>query len=656
MSSQNISILPYILPKVTAGNYKIEVSSKNNFGESTQKVKFRVSGYLHNLPSTEIVSVYPPKDGEGNYAGCFPMVQFSNGALPWFFNPSNLSHRAPYLFLALFKESEISEGIYEEGKVQLTTFSSNALVDPPAKSQEITYLIVPDQYLQFLPTYKQMTSLSHVRSKKEVIKSNILYKETSIVISKRMVKPATKYRAFVCAYINNETGKYDLSKNESKELIILSDWKFESSELNSFQYNEERFKGNTLVSNKKNKRSNSPIFSSKEEMEKFLNKAPIKFNEILEGIKGEKREEYWSLLRYEGKTLRGMLQELKFSEIGFTPNHHFSKDYKELIDMGKVPLLHQLKSGGKVVSWYQGPFTKLKSSFNLLQHIEIEKNKEDKITIVPDHAEKLIFFNNNTKMLDMTYASAWQIGRILALNNLEVLEELKKWKHSLKINELIQQQNKAYSPINIAQDYSVRQLPQVLRNFVLDLLFFKNFPYYYLFPDQSFLPLESIKYFRLDNNWLLAMLFAIFSIGKNFELSFFVKYVLNDNSIRNMFNLENSKFGFVIHSDILEKWPDIAINYNEDISEFNSITEISSSTKLFFTTEKINKISLFQKAENSHFAIDFPNSSHNLEGTLQFSSYIFKVDNYIKDFHPNNIMPFALLRDQPKVIFNVLNG
>ena len=32
MSSQNISILPYILPKVTAGNYKIEVSSKNNFG------------------------------------------------------------------------------------------------------------------------------------------------------------------------------------------------------------------------------------------------------------------------------------------------------------------------------------------------------------------------------------------------------------------------------------------------------------------------------------------------------------------------------------------------------------------------------------------------------------------------------------------------
>lgn len=85
----------------------------------------------------------------------------------------------------------------------------------------------------------------------------------------------------------------------------------------------------------------------------------------------------------------------------------YEKDDKTtlpLIKNGFVPLIHNIRNGDKTVSFYRGA----------LVPVNIKKTKNIKSVFSSD---ALYIYDPSIGMFDVSYAYAWQIGRLIALNN-----------------------------------------------------------------------------------------------------------------------------------------------------------------------------------------------------------------------------------------------
>jgi hypothetical protein len=84
------------------------------------------------------------------------------------------------------------------------------------------------------------------------------------------------------------------------------------------------------------------------------------------------------------------------------------------LEMGYAPLNHHTRQGDQTVSWYRGPFV----PFNITGSLTIPVTCSDAVTR----------YNPGTGMFDISYAAAWQLGRLLALQNKHFAEALYNWK------------------------------------------------------------------------------------------------------------------------------------------------------------------------------------------------------------------------------------
>lgn len=102
-------------------------------------------------------------------------------------------------------------------------------------------------------------------------------------------------------------------------------------------------------------------------------------------------------------------------------------------NMGYVPLNETLRTSGQTVSWYRGPLTPYSIAQGWLG-VPISS---------PDAA---LIFDPTTGMLDTSYAAAWTIGRMLALQDAAFSSALYNWKRGLE-----QQVNRAIENTRLEQ-------------------------------------------------------------------------------------------------------------------------------------------------------------------------------------------------------------
>jgi hypothetical protein len=83
--------------------------------------------------------------------------------------------------------------------------------------------------------------------------------------------------------------------------------------------------------------------------------------------------------------------------------------------MGYTALDHALVDGGTTVSWYRGPLLPLGASSAVL---------------TPPYAgpDPLLRYDPQTGLFDVSYAAAWQLGQLLALQNSSYARALYRWK------------------------------------------------------------------------------------------------------------------------------------------------------------------------------------------------------------------------------------
>jgi len=694
------------IPTVQAGKYTINAILKNelNTGNS-QKIEFHVEGYDYSIPQNEVLAVYPINEGKGNYAGVFPHVQFKRSTLPWEYECSCNGERSPYLFLVVVKEEE-----FEQKKVEIVESNTNDLWDSLESEQKTITILKFEEGSEITPPLSLISSLAHVRVQKhQEITALNLPEETSIVMSHRMVAPNTKYRAFICYYIEKNNGKFKMvSKAETKTslCLVLNEWSFESIGTALYQIDTKKIKNhpdfkdfagvrdseimnydglkNRIKSNKENP-SYDTLFRLIEENEKFLEEKKARFDvfklklidenaldssteegekELLEIKKQndatrhefeenekelEKRNNHiLEYLEYNGKTLKGLLHELDIKAFK-TDLATKNEAANQLLNIAKVPLEHQLKGGGKMISWYQGPFVNRNYSFDFEEFLKNNSNSFYKGNYLPDHADHLVLFNEDTKMYDMTYASAWQLGRLMIMNDNKVLQELKKWKYDLSLNQLIEEQNNTTHLMQLSANDSVHQVPPTLCNYVAGFLKFENFPLYYLFPHADLSTQESCKYFKIDNSWLLAFLLGIFSAGPKLGTSNFKNLILDNPVISELFDYKEEYYGIVLQSQMIKNWPHLIVGLDNSF-DFKYVTSINSSLRLYVTNKNFDAIQLYLKNENAHFGIEYPDKS------LYVETFIDKKENKYR-INGRTILqdklPFELLYKQPYVDFKI---
>jgi hypothetical protein len=200
------------------------------------------------------------------------------------------------------------------------------------------------------------------------------------------------------------------------------------------------------------------------------------------------------------------------------------------LDKGYVPLRHAMRMGQKTVSWYRSPLSPA--------HLEWP------IANLPARsADELLHYNEGNGLFDVSYASAWELGRKMVLEDKKISMEIYHWKKELVQENLKTQQKETYSTIAIPEpsvetndsllisvgEYLVHSnledpdevapvtIPESILTFFQKIKRLEGVPFHYLVPNNDMLPEESFRFFRLDPNWVDCLVDGAYSLGDDGE-------------------------------------------------------------------------------------------------------------------------------------------
>ncbi|SLN41031.1 hypothetical protein [Pseudooctadecabacter jejudonensis] len=216
-----------------------------------------------------------------------------------------------------------------------------------------------------------------------------------------------------------------------------------------------------------------------------------------------------------------------------------------LAQTGAVPVALHKATGARTAAWYRGPFQVF--------------SRSAAVTLPARQADALTRQDPATNMTDQSYASAWELGRLLALRDPAIGLRLHQWKRQCAHAARAAAQQLTQTPPPPAPD-----LPDDIHQwFDAALLRLGAVPYSYLLPDPDVLPPETIAPFRLDRVWLAALVDGAFSIGRVTE-----QQADADATLRAALPavdaasgaITRQTTGVLVRSRAVRDWPDLVID------------------------------------------------------------------------------------------------
>lgn len=120
------------------------------------------------------------------------------------------------------------------------------------------------------------------------------------------------------------------------------------------------------------------------------------------------------------KTLMGSLQtgrlNLPPSRVAQSADAKAAQQAKDALEQGYSVLNHHVRNGENTVSWYRGPL------------VPLWYHKLETYPYLPS-ADAALRYDYETGLLDASYAAAWQLGRLLALQNSHFARSLYRYRN-----------------------------------------------------------------------------------------------------------------------------------------------------------------------------------------------------------------------------------
>ena len=279
------------------------------------------------------------------------------------------------------------------------------------------------------------------------------------------------------------------------------------------------------------------------------------------------------------------------------------------LSMGYVALPHTLREKSQTVSWYHGPLAPW--------------NNASAVTLPVRAADELVRFYPSNGLFDVSYAAAWELGRLLTLKSRQAAASL----YSLKVGyqqQLLQAEQHIlhlpFSPPSLHVEDS--DVADIVDAWFEDLNLLRGVPFNYLAPDERLLPRESMRFFYLDPVWIDCLLDGAFSIGRVTSTDF-----ENDQTFEDRPANSGTITGFLLRSDAVTGWPAMEVSAQD--ANHNDLPLlrrdlVSAGVLLCLFKGEISTVAVRQKAETQHFGLDVPDGRH----TAFFKKLRDSANNY----------------------------
>ncbi len=609
MADNSITFYDFHKPVLKDGVYSVSVTQNLEVKDGdavkypsfeSQSLSFHVTGPRFQLDTSLIQTNYPPTGGKGDYEATLPSLVLTRSTLPWERTPlpakSKLSTNAPWLFLLLIDESETI--VKECNGVELSTLASlfdsessdpTKAGSPPLTQEDLSHLPGKINYIeipsgsdslatQLIPTTTdELQYLSYARIKDSNQRNPIDdIEEHAVLLCNRLPQKGHNSTVYLVSLENQYVVNGDgfsfqgIQKDGNYIFPYLYKWQFHAfdeelyyiSEAIAGRINDSFAAADPAISNidfSTNLSVYQKLFDTSESFAKALQQA----------FSIQKTEKSYGIIKHmakmPGSTFHGLISNLAggFAPMALDPTASDTTGS----GAAKLPYVN-LHPGqeGTASAWYRGPLaagpislTGIDPNFPLLttsSGVEIPKEPNDLILSDPTGVE------------DATYAAAYELGRLTALNDVDFSTEFFKWKSettmAMRLSALKEQPGyKNLFNLPLTDSPQITSLPDHVASKFENWRKLIGIPFRYLIPDLDLLPNESIRFFHVDHNWVNAFICGAFSIGHTVEADL-------SSNLKQQFLAETTT-GFLINSVAVSGWPDFMVDVYPHADPFSLI-------------------------------------------------------------------------------------
>ncbi|MEM9007316.1 MAG: hypothetical protein AAGE59_27800 [Cyanobacteria bacterium P01_F01_bin.86] len=622
------------------GHYQISVQqtvkvadAKDDF--STQ-LAFVVQGNRFELPQPEIHAVFPPAGSLGDHSHILPHVALKSSTLPWERLAQPDTQKAPWLALILIHEGEkllrtlprehiLETPLRDAQDNELTQAQKDQLwqhllsdrigwlkeadndamiVEPSDRKSaqlegdfaglatQVEAILAQSENTKLIPLGNlQQPSTGPIKWPGVDLEIGQQVDDNVAVIDvpkKLLVKilPTTEDLEYL-AHVRQITGDTENSEPLSEPLSVVISNRLPKPKGISTAY---------LVS-LENRYSNGKLNDQNATDDEYIRLVTLKS---------------WSFsCTNPEQNFAGLLKNLDKETLRLPSQDNPSQDNPDVVSSlakGYRAFPHYLRQGGKTFSWYHSPLSPGENPTSLaLSQLAIRS------------VDQLIAYNPNTGLFDISYAAAWQLGQLLALQDKQFATRLFNWKRT-NAQKLAKDNQQALYPHLFSEterNAATIEFPTEIQTWFERLGLLYGIPFNYLVPDEQMLPPESIRFFCLDWFWVESLLDGAFSIGRVQDAD-----VQQDSRQNPLTGKAKHISGCLIRSDVIAGWPDLQIEASEfsiageqPMSQAQKLTvlrcdRLSENVLLCLFDGAIRTVDISLKPEGLHFG--FNNDDANL--------------------------------------------
>jgi hypothetical protein len=520
------------LPPLESGGYRVRMTqvlaesvdaSKPSF---TRELEFEVQAPQFSLAPADIHSVFPPIGQSGQFASALPHVVLTRRTLPWerTIEEKRTTPPRPWMCVLLLDEGELREAASSTGSSDVGRVRSLPILAEDsesllfAKKRDVALgCIVPDEDT-LVPDLRQATD---ERVKKALGdrygKQRCLALDLPAQLFKQLV-PLWEDLPFLAHVREVDTG--------GKEVLAINDKGWFSVVVGNRLPKPDRGQRAFLVS----------LEGHKARLEETF--APGPEQRVRLAVLGS-----WSFTCEGDRDFKGQLKALSTAPLAlpFQPvaaAADAARIVREAYVRGYTACNHGLRHGEQTVSWYRGPL------------IPLEHEKPAKVQAPVRCADELLRYDPTTGMFDASYACAWQLGRLLSLQNHSFASALDRMRRLLRAEaeqklraaelgkrypalggeleqgwlRLLQGQGaaKPTGDLTLSDALSAvlieaegRPRADEVSSWLGRLVLLYGVPFHYLIAEPKMLPERALRFFYLDPNWIQSLVQGACSIGSN---------------------------------------------------------------------------------------------------------------------------------------------
>ncbi|MCC9020465.1 hypothetical protein [Flavobacterium lipolyticum] len=652
MMSEHTKIVQCFLPPMVAGKYTTEVNQrilKEN--RSIQDIKktfdFGVDAARFTLNPNDIYSVYPPANKSGSYSESLPHLVFTRRTLPWertidglppVFQRSTTpeekrntldSPPVPWMALLLFDEDEMSQLQIEKNTLAAVIQSDTAdgIIRPEIFG---TQSAIKEEVLQLMEWEKSTDGCFTIDLTKEQFETHVPYMESlSLLAHAKEVSIENK----------DKEGITDLNADGNGVFSVIV--------------------GNRLPASGK---QNTAIVVSLEGHTRYLADASPKAN-IPTDIKIRLVVlASWNFMDSGNASFSQLVNSVDIKPISIQRENE-AIELRPYFDSGYVPLEHLTRTGASTISWYHGPFVpKLFPSTSK--------------TVSFSSSDAALRYDKTTGFFDISFAAAWQLGRILGLQNQEFAKALLNWRlaqtqftagktKEALLNTILEDNSTLYLKDKVIHYLGaidkvetelatekrfdeIVDVPTEVKRFLNNLYSVNGIPFSYLLPHEFLLQKEhhikedtysgTLSLFYVDPNWIEALLDGALSIGRVanhdplLEMTISGQFIEGYNTGSVVIDKEGEIYGrrlnttgFLFRSDLVSGWRGLEIMaFDAQNKALNALRfeRIDSDIFLGIFNGNIARIIIKQPYEGLHFGLKIDKGGYkknikNEDGTNQ---------------------------------------